>query len=56
MARSQDINGLRTSSMPRTSGAFGVILDMLALLDEIVLGWRARETTLSRSAKLTGEA
>lgn len=42
--------------MGRTGGASGVVLDVLALLDELVLGGGAGEATLSTGAGLGGEA
>ena len=44
------------SSMALTSGALGVLLDMLAFLDELVLGRGAGKTTLGRGAQLRSEA
>ena len=42
--------------MALTGGAIGVILDVLALLDEFVLGGGAGEAALSTCAGLGGEA
>ena len=38
-----------------TSGAGGVLLDVLALLDELVLGGAAGEAALGRSTQLGSE-
>lgn len=43
-------------SMALTSGAIGVVLDVLALLDEFVLSGGAGEAALSTDASLGGEA
>ncbi len=42
--------------MGLTGGAIGMVLDVLALLDEFVLGGGAGEAALSTGAGLGGEA
>lgn len=42
--------------MTLTSSALGVLLDMLALLDELVLSRGAGKTALGRGAQLRSEA
>lgn len=39
-----------------TGGALGVVLDVLALLDELVLGGSASKTTLCRGTELSSKA
>lgn len=47
---------LTVSRAVLTGGALGVLLDVLALLDELILGGAAGKTALRRSAELSGKA
>lgn len=47
---------LEGNLLPHLSGALGVFLEVLSLLDELVFGRGAGQTALGRSTQLCGKA